>query len=72
VWSPNPAKPPFYADHLFYVTDDIVTINENVRARWLVNIPTSMADQYISNLKQLHAIAFDAGTKQVGGILDSS
>jgi S-formylglutathione hydrolase FrmB len=72
TFSPNPTKPPFYADLLFDITDDIVTINENVRARWLANIPTWMADQYISNLQQLHAIAFDAGTKEAGGILDSS
>ena len=72
AWSPNPVQPPFYADLPFNATDDTITINENAKARRLANIPAWMADQYRTNLKQLHAIAFDAGTKEAGGILDSS
>jgi len=71
AWSPNPDKPPFYADLPFNATDDTITINENAKARRLANIPAWMADQYRTNLQQLHAIAFDAGTKE-GRILDSS
>jgi len=72
AWSPNPDKPPFFADLPFDAIDDTITINENAIARRLANIPAWMADQYRTNLQQLHAIAIDAGTKEAGGILDSS
>jgi enterochelin esterase-like enzyme len=72
AWSPNPVKPPFFADLPFDAIDDTISINEQAKARRLANIPAWMADQYRTNLQQLHAIAFDAGTKEAGNILDSS
>jgi enterochelin esterase-like enzyme len=34
-----------------------------VMAKWAANAPLATLDQYISQLKQLHALAFDAGSK---------
>lgn len=36
-----------------------------VLARWQANIPTYMADQYVSNLRRLRGIAFDVGTRDI-------
>ncbi len=32
-------------------------------ARWVANAPLAIIDQYISNLRKLHAIAIDVGDK---------
>ena len=34
-----------------------------VVAKWAANAPLAMIDQYISNLRKMHAIAMDAGDK---------
>jgi hypothetical protein len=34
-----------------------------VVAKWAANAPLAMIDQYISNLRRMHAIAMDAGDK---------
>jgi S-formylglutathione hydrolase len=59
AWSPNPRNPPFFLD---LATKDGQT-QGLVLARWAANAPLAMVDQYISNLRRLHAIAFDAGDK---------
>jgi S-formylglutathione hydrolase len=59
VWSPNPKNPPFFFD---LPTKDGV-VQPLVLAKWAANAPLAMVDQYIGNLKRLHAIAFDAGDK---------
>ena len=64
AFSPNPAKPPFYADF----PDGSDASAENAKARWLANIPNFMVDQYRTNLSKLRGIAFDAGTKEEGFI----
>jgi S-formylglutathione hydrolase len=58
AWSPDPAKPPFYLD---LPTQDGKP-RMDVVAKWYANAPLVMLDQYAVSLKQLHAIAFDAGT----------
>lgn len=63
AYAPNPAKPPFYGDLPYQLTGDTISISEGAKAKWLANIPSWMADQYISNLQQLRAIAFDGGTR---------
>jgi S-formylglutathione hydrolase FrmB len=63
AYAPNPANPPFYGDLPYQLTGDTISISENAKAKWLANIPSWMADQYISNLQQLRAIAFDGGTR---------
>jgi enterochelin esterase-like enzyme len=59
AWSPNLEKPPFYID--LPVKDGKIQIA--VLNKWGANAPLTTIDQYIYNLKQLRAIAFDAGTR---------
>ena len=59
AWSPNPKKPPLYLD--------LPVINGQpqpmIEAKWSANMPLAAIDQYIPELRQLRAIAFDAGNK---------
>lgn len=59
AWSPDPSKPPLYFD-LPEVNGEI---QPQVIAQWDANAPTAMLPQYVYNLKKLHAIALDVGTK---------
>jgi S-formylglutathione hydrolase len=59
AWSPDPAKPPLYFD-LPQVSGQI---QPEVIAEWDANAPIAMLPQYVYNLKKLHAIALDVGTK---------
>jgi S-formylglutathione hydrolase FrmB len=59
AWSPNPHKPPFYAD---LPTGNAEQVN-NVLANWAANAPLAMASQYITNLKKYSAIYIDVGDK---------
>lgn len=62
AWSPNPANPPFYIDLPVKGGE----LQPSVQAKWNANRPLNNLDQYIYNLKKLHAIAFDAGTRDQG------
>lgn len=57
AWAPNPKKPPLFLD---LPTKD-GGIQPAVVAKLTANAPLAMIDQYISRLRQLKAIAFDAG-----------
>ena len=59
AWSPDPKNPPLYYD--LPVADGKVL--PEVAARWDANAPLAMLDQYVTNLKEIHAIALDVGTK---------
>src|SRR6202167_486468 len=59
AWSPNPKNPPLFLD-LPYKGDEL---QPAVVAKWAANAPLAMIDQYISNLRKMHAIAMDAGDK---------
>jgi S-formylglutathione hydrolase len=59
AWSPNPKNPPLFFD-LPYKDGQV---QPEVAAKWAANAPLAMIDQYILNLKKLHAIAMDAGDK---------
>jgi S-formylglutathione hydrolase FrmB len=59
AWSPNPDNPPLYLD--LPVKDG--KTRPEVVAKWAANAPLAMIDQYIPNLKKLHAIAFDIGNQ---------
>ncbi len=61
-WSPNPTNAPFYLD--LPVKDG--QPQSMVTARWAANAPLATLDQYINNVRQLHALAFDAGSKDAG------
>ncbi len=57
AWSPDPKHPPFYLD---LPTRDGKPRLE-VALKWVANMPLVFLDQYVPNLRKLHAIAFDAG-----------
>ncbi|HEX4134367.1 MAG TPA: alpha/beta hydrolase-fold protein [Bryobacteraceae bacterium] len=59
AWSPNPKNPPLFFD--LPVKDG--KVQPAVAARWVANAPLAIIDQYISNLRKLHAIAIDVGDK---------
>lgn len=59
AWSPNPKNPPFFFD----LPSKDGKILPEVEARWAANAPLAMIDQYIANLKKLHAIGIDGGDK---------
>ncbi|MGA2183641.1 MAG: alpha/beta hydrolase-fold protein [Bryobacteraceae bacterium] len=59
AWSPNPKNPPFFLD--LPVKDG--RPQPAVEAKWAANAPLAMIDQHIPELKRLHAIALDAGSR---------
>ncbi|HEV8286896.1 MAG TPA: alpha/beta hydrolase-fold protein [Chitinophagaceae bacterium] len=59
AWSPNPSAPPFYVD--LPLKDGVM--QPTVLSKWSANRPITTLDQYINNLKEVKAIAFDAGTR---------
>jgi S-formylglutathione hydrolase FrmB len=59
TWSPNPSKPPFYAD---MATKDGV-IDPLVIAKWSANAPVAMVPQYLPALRSMTAIGLDTGDK---------
>lgn len=59
AWSPNPKNPPLFFD-LPYKNGEL---QPEIVAKWAANAPLAMIDQYILNLRKLHAIAMDAGDK---------
>ena len=61
AWSPNPKNPPLFLD-LPYKNGEL---QPDVVAKWAANAPLAMIDQYIGNIRRLHAIAMDAGDKDL-------
>lgn len=59
AWSPNLNNPPFYLD-LPFKDGKMLPV---IQAKWIANAPLASLDQYITALKTLHAIGFDAGNK---------
>ena len=62
AWSPNPKNPPFFFD----LPSKDGQVQPAIVAKWAANAPLAMIDQYIPNLKKLHAIAVDAGAQDTG------
>jgi enterochelin esterase-like enzyme len=59
AWAPNPKNPPLFLDLPFQRGE----ARPLIAAKFSANAPLAVIDQFIPNLRQLHAIAFDAGTK---------
>ncbi len=59
AWSPDTRNPPLYLD---LPTRDGAPLPA-IAAKWTANLPLVFLDQYVSNLRSMHAIAFDAGDK---------
>lgn len=59
AWSPNPLRPPFYADPIV----ENGKLNTATEVKWNANMSLPSIDQYITNLKQMKGIGFDAGDR---------
>ena len=59
AWSPNPRNPPLFLD----LPTKEGKPQTSILARWAANAPLAMLDQYVTNLRKLHAIAIDVGDK---------
>ena len=59
AWSPNPQKPPFYAE----LPTENGVIKPQVLAEWAANAPLAMVAANAANLKRYNAIAIDVGDK---------
>lgn len=57
AWAPNPDKPPFYLDLPFENGE----IQHHIAAKFTANRILYTIEQYIPNIKELKAIAMDAG-----------
>jgi S-formylglutathione hydrolase FrmB len=68
TWSPNPSKPPFYAD---MATKDGV-IDPLVIAKWSANAPVAMVPQYLPALRSMTAIGIDTGDKDFVNVDDKA
>ena len=61
AYSPNPNKPPFYADlPYYYINDSLVTDAKTIK-KWSNNFLPNMVDDHVDNLKKLTAIKIDWG-----------
>lgn len=61
AFSPNPNKPPFYADFPFALVDGKVLPSQPGHAEWEANFPVNMVKRYRANLAKLRGIRFDSG-----------
>jgi len=59
AWSPDPKAAPFYLD--LPVRRGLS--QNSVLAKWSANMPGATFDQHIEQIRKLHAIAFDVGTR---------
>ena len=64
AYSPNPNKPPFYADLPYEFDGEQMHVNEDVLAIWQKESPVNMVDSYTNNLRKLNAIKFDWGRNE--------
>lgn len=62
AWSPDPQDPPLYID----LPIQNGTVQSDVVAEWAANAPLAMVHQYVPELRQLTAIALDAGAQDEG------
>ncbi len=61
AFSPNPNKPPFYADLPYTYEGDSLIVDQKVLDLWNKNLPNEMIKDHVSNLKSLKAIKLDWG-----------
>lgn len=63
AFSPNPLKPPFYADKPFKMRGNKLVPNLSAFNKWLENDVVKMAEKYKGNLLKLRGIKFDSGNE---------
>ena len=64
AYTPNPDKPPFYADLPFTYEGDSLIINEDVLEIWQKKSIIGMVDNYVDQLKSLKALKLDWGRNE--------
>jgi S-formylglutathione hydrolase FrmB len=64
AFSPNPTKPPFFADKPYIIQDGKLVPNPLAYDRWLASNVITMTDKYKKNLLKLKAIKFDVSNKE--------
>jgi len=62
AWSPNPKNPPLFFDLPVKNGEP----QPAIAAKWAANAPLAMVDQYITGIKKLKALGFDAGAQDAG------
>jgi hypothetical protein len=63
AYSPNPSKPPFYADVPVQIVDNQVKVIGSVFDRWIAKDPITLVAKQPENLRALRAIHFSCGTE---------
>ncbi len=61
AFSPNPNKPPFFADMPFSWEGDSLVTQYDVLKKWYENLPYDMLDSYAENFSKLSAFKIDWG-----------
>jgi S-formylglutathione hydrolase FrmB len=61
AFSPNPDRPPFFADLPFKIVDGKLQPAEPAYSKWSANMPLNMADENKQNLMKLRGLRFDTG-----------
>jgi S-formylglutathione hydrolase FrmB len=61
AYSPNPSKPPFYADFPVQIVDNQVKVNDSVFDRWIAKDPITLVAKQPENLRALRDIHFSCG-----------
>jgi len=61
AFSPNPNKPPFFADLPFKMVNGKLEPDETGFRKWRENSPLRMVEKYQANLKKLRGLRFDSG-----------
>jgi S-formylglutathione hydrolase FrmB len=61
AFSPDPNKPPFYADLPFALVDGKLQVEEGAFARWREHSAVRMVEKYRANLQRLRGYRFDSG-----------
>jgi S-formylglutathione hydrolase FrmB len=61
AFSPNPNKPPFFADFPFALVNGKLQPSEPTYSKWQENFPVLMVGKYRPNLSKLRGLRFDSG-----------
>jgi S-formylglutathione hydrolase FrmB len=64
AFSPNPERPPFFADYPVRLQDGRLVANETVLAKWRAKMPVNMVDEYKNNLLKLRGLFIDYGEQE--------
>jgi S-formylglutathione hydrolase FrmB len=64
AFTPNPNKPPFYADLPYTYEGGTLKVNNKVLEIWTRNSPLEMADELVGNLRKLKALKLDWGRNE--------